>query len=185
MRTLTNPKIGLAIALLATLVTWLVLVDGALGASGGNAANAKLCQKGGWSTLMASSARPFADEDACVSHAAHGGPIYALATLHVEPCATQPFDGICVSTSGAGLQPSSVVITTLSKNGSPTLEDLPIVAGDGTVSSSPLSHFEIPCAAGNEYAASATATSADSLTSPTAPGIPIVSNTVERTSACP
>jgi hypothetical protein len=72
----------------------------------------------------------------------------------------------------------------MTKNGSWVREDWPIVQGDGTVSSS-VGHFEIPCVAGNEYAASATGTSADSVTFPTKPGIPISSNTVERTSVCP
>ena len=57
--------------------------------------------------------------------------------------------------------------------------------GDGTVNTPPISHFEIPCVVGNAYSASATGASADSLTSPTTPGIPITSNTAERTSACP
>src|SRR5205814_1315376 len=63
MHILTGPKTGLAIALLATVVTYLLLVDGAHAAVGGNAANAKLCQKGGWSKLMDSSAQQFAGED--------------------------------------------------------------------------------------------------------------------------
>jgi len=59
------------------------------------------------------------------------------------------------------------------------------VQGDGTVNPFPIAHFELPCVDGDEYSASAVGTSADSLTSPTAPGVPIASNTVERTSACP
>jgi hypothetical protein len=185
MHTTTSKKIALAIALLATLAMTLVLADGALATPGGNAANAKLCQKDGWTKLMDSTASSFTGEKACVSHAAQGGAIYALATVHVEPCASQPFDGICVSTSASGLQPGSVVTTTLFKNGSSILEDFPIVQGDGTVTTSPISHFEIPCVVGNEYSASATGASAASLTSPTTPGIAISSNTAERTSACP
>jgi hypothetical protein len=185
MRNITNTRTGFGLALFASLLTWLVLVGGALGAPGGNAINAKLCQKGGWSTLMDSSTQQFANEDACVSYAAHGGAIYALATIYVEPCATQPYDGICAATSGSGLKPGSAAITTLYKNGSSVLEDFPIVQSDGTVSSSPISHFEIPCVAGNLYAAKASGTSADSLSLPVAPGIPVASNTVERTSACP
>jgi len=185
MRTTTSTKIALAIALLGTLAMTLVLADGALAARGGNTANAKLCQKDGWTKLMDSTASPFADEEACVSHAAQGGAIYGQATLHVEPCASQPFDGICVSTSGSGLQPGSVAATTLFKNGSSILEDFPIVQGDGTVDTSPVSHFDIPCVLGNEYSASATGASADSLSSPTTPGLPITSDTVARTSACP
>jgi hypothetical protein len=179
--TMCSTTIALAIAVLGTFA----VADAALAAPGGNVANAKLCQKGGWTKLMDSTASPFADEEACVSHAAHGGAIYSLATLHVEPCANQPFDGICVSTSASGLQPGSVVTTTLLKNGASILEDFPIVQGDGSINSSPISHFEIPCVVGNEYSASATGASAASLTSPTMPGIPITSNTAKRTSGCP
>jgi hypothetical protein len=187
MYALTTMKIktGLAIALFASALAWLALADGALGATGGNAARAKLCQKGGWSTLMDSSGQQFAGEDACVSYAAHDGAVYALATLDVQACQNQPYDGLCVNTSGSGLQPGSVVTATLSKNGSPVREDYPIVLGDGTLASSPTAHFEFPCVADNVYSASATGTSADSLTSPMAPGIPITSKTVQRTSACP
>lgn len=185
MHTLTNMKTGFAIALLATVLAWLVVADGARAASGGNAVNAKLCQKGGWSKLMDSSAQQFTTEDACVGYAAHDGAVYALATLHLEPCNNQPFDGLCVNPSGSGLEPGSVVTATLYKNGSSVREDYPIVQGDGTISPLPIAHFEIPCVAGNEYSANATGTSADSLTFPKAPGIPISSNTVERASACP
>ena len=178
-------RAGLAAALLAAVIASLGVVDGALGAGGGNAANAKLCQKGGWSKLMDSSAHQFSGEDACVSYAAHDGAVYALATLHLEPCANQPFDGLCVNPSGSGLKPGSVVTQTLSKNGSAVREDYPIVQGDGTIDTSPIAHFELPCVAGNVYSASASGTSADSLTYPKVPGIAISSNTVERTSACP
>jgi hypothetical protein len=185
MHTSTSIKPGLALALVATFVACLVLAGGARAAGGGNAVNAKLCQKGNWSKLMDSSAHQFANEDACVSYAAHDGTIYAVAKLHVAACDNQPFDGICVNTSGSGLAPGSVVTTTLSKNDSEISWDFPIVQGDGTVGPSPLGHFELPCVAGNTYSASATGTSADSLTSPSAPGVPIASNTVEHTSTCP
>jgi hypothetical protein len=46
MHTLTNMKTDFAVALLATVLAWLVLADGAKAAGGGNAVNAKLCQKG-------------------------------------------------------------------------------------------------------------------------------------------
>jgi len=180
-RSLPNIKAGLAIALVATAVS----VEAASAAGGGNATGAKLCQKGGWSKLMDASAQPFADENACVGYAAHDGAIYPRATLHLERCQNQPYDGLCVTPSGSGLAPGSVVDITISKNGSPVLEDWPVVQGDGTFSSTPLAHFEGPCVDGNVYAASATATSANSVTAPVLPGIPVSSNTVERTSACP
>ena len=178
-------KTILGLALAAALATFLAFAGSALADRGGNAVNAKLCHQGGWSTLMDSSAKAFANEDDCVSDAAQGGAIYALAALKVSPCANQPFDGICVSTSGFGLQPGSVVTTTMLKNGAAVREDYPIVLGDGTVSDGPVSHFELPCVAGNQYAASATGTSAASLSVPAMPGIPVASNTVERSSSCP
>jgi hypothetical protein len=64
------------------------------------------------------------------------------------------------------------------------IDFLPVRA-DGTVNGSPSAHFEAPCVAGNVYSANATGTSADSLSTPTMPGIQVTSNTVERTSACP
>jgi hypothetical protein len=171
----------LGLALLAAFV----FAGGALAAKGGNSANAKLCQKGGWQTLMDSSAASFSSQDACVSYGAQGGTIYALASLTVEPCANQPFDGLCVQTSGFGLAPTTFATTPLLKNGSATTTEFLIVQADGTVSGSPFSHFEAPCVAGNVYSATATGTSAGSLSTPAMPGIPITSNTVTRTSSCP
>jgi hypothetical protein len=185
MQTITNPKAIGALASLATLATALVFAGGALAAKGGNSANAKLCHKDGWQTLMDSSANAFASEDECVSYGAQGGAIYALARLNVERCADQPFDGLCVSTSGFGLAPTTFVTTPLLKNGTPVTTEFLIVQADGTVSGSPFSHFEAPCVPDNVYSATASGTSADSLSTPTVPGIPISSNTVERTSACP
>ena len=59
--------------LLAAVVSiaMLVLAVAPAGA-GGNSANAKLCQKGGWQTLY-STTGGFASEKACVSYAASGG----------------------------------------------------------------------------------------------------------------
>ncbi len=174
-----------ALALLVGIASALVFAGGALAAKNGNAANAKLCQKGGWHALMDSAAAPFSDEEGCVSYGAQGGAIYALASLHVELCASQAFDGICVSTSGFGLKPTTVVTTPLLQNGSPVLTDILPVPADGSVSAPPLAFFEAPCVAGNVYSATATGTSADSLSTPTVPGVAIASNTVTRTSACP
>jgi hypothetical protein len=182
---LSPKKSMLGLALLAALASSLVFAAGALAAKGGNSANAKLCQKAGWQTVMDSSAASFSSEDACVSYGAHGGAIYTLASLEVEPCATQPFDGLCVSTSGFGLAPTTFVTTPLLKNGAAVTTEFLIVQANGTVSGSPFAHFEAPCVAGNVYSATATGTSADSASAPTVPGISIISNTVTRTSSCP
>jgi hypothetical protein len=42
---------------------------------GGNSANAKLCQKGGWQTMVGADGTAFASEQECVSFAAQGGTI--------------------------------------------------------------------------------------------------------------
>jgi hypothetical protein len=50
----------------------------ATGGNGGNSANAKLCQKGGWQTLYRSDGSSFVSEEACVSYAAEGGTLSAI-----------------------------------------------------------------------------------------------------------
>jgi hypothetical protein len=180
---LSPKKSMLALALVTALASAVVFAGGALAANGGNSANAKLCQD--WPALMDSSATQFSNEGDCVSYGVHGGAVYALASLTVEPCANQPFDGLCVSTSGFGLAPTTFVTTPILRNGSAVTTEFLVVQADGTVSGSPFAHFEAPCVAGNVYSATATGTSADSLSTPRVPGIPITSNTVMRTSSCP
>jgi hypothetical protein len=177
---LSPKKSMLALALIAALA---VFAGGALAANGGNSDNAKLCQD--WPALMDSSGTQFSDEGACVSSAAHGGAIYALASLTVEPTPNQPFDGISVSTSGFGLAPTTFATTSLLKNGTEVKFEALVVPASGIVSGSPFGTFEAPCVAGNVWSATATGISADSLSMPTMPGIPVMSNTVTRTSTCP
>ena len=52
----------------------------ATAAKGGNSANAKLCQKGGWMNLQGSDGTQFANQDECVSYGAHGGTIVPKPT---------------------------------------------------------------------------------------------------------
>ena len=177
-------KTASASVVLAVAVSVLVFAGSAAAAPGGNSANAKLCQHGGWATLMDSTAAPFASQDACVTSGAHGGAIYALATITVEPCADQPFDGICVNTTGSGLEPGSAMITNLYKNDVLTKFQSINVPMSGKATDS-VGTFEVPCVAGNVWSATATGTSADSLSTPIQPGIPITSNTITRTSSCP
>lgn len=49
-------------------------------AGGGNSANAKLCQHGGWMNLQGSEGTQFANQGGCVSFGAHGGTIVAKPT---------------------------------------------------------------------------------------------------------
>ena len=64
----------------------------AVAAKGGNSANAKLCQKGGWQNLFQSDGSRFASEGDCMSYGAHGGTILT----------TPPFAGqaVCVADGG-------------------------------------------------------------------------------------
>ena len=62
-------------------------------AGGGNSANAKLCQKGGWQSLFTETGGSFASEEACVSYAAQGG---TLTTLTLQ----QQYQKICENAGG-------------------------------------------------------------------------------------
>jgi hypothetical protein len=177
-------KTATAAVVLAAAASTLVFAGGAVAAPGGNSANAKLCQHGSWATLMDSTAAPFASQDECVSYGAHGGVIYPLATITLEPCVSQPFDGICVNATGSGLAPGSAMVTTLNKNDAFLQFSSINVPQSGEVTDS-AQFFEVPCVEGNVYTAASTGTSADSVTTPVQPGIPITSDTVQRTSSCP
>ena len=64
---------GVLVALCATFAMSM-LASTAL-AGGGNSANAKLCQKDGWTSLYHRDGTGFANQDDCVSYGAHGGVI--------------------------------------------------------------------------------------------------------------
>src|SRR5262245_8333841 len=109
-------KSAFVLAVAAAIITTMAVTGGALAAKGGNSTNAKLCQRGGWDGLMDSSGAKFSNQDECVSYGAEGGAIYALAGIDLELCANQPADGICAETSGFGLEPATLLETTLTKN---------------------------------------------------------------------
>ena len=68
------------VAAIAGLVASLALAGTAVAASGSNAANAKLCQKGGWTKLARADGTPFTSELDCTSYGAKGGTIIPLVT---------------------------------------------------------------------------------------------------------
>jgi hypothetical protein len=78
-RSTAGRAVGLAGVLL--LVAALLGPSMALAADG-NSANAKLCQKGGWATLVRSDGTAFASQSDCVSYGAIGGTLYQAATIH-------------------------------------------------------------------------------------------------------
>jgi hypothetical protein len=63
-----------ALALCAALVLTVGVANATAG-GGGNSANAKLCQKDGWTTLIRSDGSSFANQGECVSDAAHGNTL--------------------------------------------------------------------------------------------------------------
>ncbi len=60
--------------------------------SGGNSANAKRCQKGGWQTLYTSDGRAFTSEEACVSYAAQGNTLSTKPKSQID-CESPSIDG--------------------------------------------------------------------------------------------
>jgi hypothetical protein len=82
-----------------------VFAGTATAASGGNSANAKLCQKGGWENLVSSTGTAFTSEEACTSYAARGG------TLSPKPTFEQQYQTTCENAGG-----SFVVVSTTSGN---------------------------------------------------------------------
>src|SRR5918998_306241 len=73
----------------------LALTAGADAKNGGNSANAKQCQKGGWQNLMGSDGTTFASEQECVAFAAKGGTL-APKELTLQ----QQWEAACVAGGG-------------------------------------------------------------------------------------
>jgi len=178
-------KSVVTVAVLASVVSVLAFSGRAHANDGVDFQNAALCVNGGWKSLMRSNATAFPTQFHCVQYAAFGGAIYALARIQVTASTNQPADGLIVSTSGFGLEPTTLVTTSLLQNNVEVQFEGLIVPAGGQVNGSPFGFINAPCVAGNVYSATATGTSADSLSTPTVPGIPITSSTVTRTSVCP
>jgi hypothetical protein len=73
------------LTLLTTVVAVLALAVGLATATagGGNSANAKSCQKDGWTTLVTSTGATFSNEDECTGYGARGGVFYPKSAA---PC---------------------------------------------------------------------------------------------------
>ena len=83
--------------LFAVVLTVSVLTAGAgaaQAAGGGNSANAKLCQQGGWQSLVTQTGQGFANAGECVSYAAQGG------TLSPKLTPLQRWEAICTGAGG-------------------------------------------------------------------------------------
>ena len=175
------------------MVGVLALLVGAVAATPAGAAakvdNAKLCQKDGWKTLSRSDGSKFANQGDCVSFTARGGPIFPLASLELALCQNQPqpAGGICVRAVGTGLEPGSTVwITAVNVplfGYTESQSSIYTVAPSGSIDV--IRTFIYTCRE-SVTTATATATSADSLSTPVVPGIMVASNTVTwSTGGCP
>ena len=91
-------------------------------ARGGNAANVKLCQNGGWRTLHRSDGSSFANQGQCVSYSAHGGTLSRASISLVDIAQGEFSDTFAVDGSGftpnhsitfteSGLGPSGAVFS--------------------------------------------------------------------------
>jgi hypothetical protein len=65
-------------------VAFNMMATPAVAAKGGNSANAKACQKGGWLTFVTSTGESFASGEACTSYGAQGGALVPASV--VAPC---------------------------------------------------------------------------------------------------
>ena len=110
----------------------LLVVAPTFGASKGNAANAHLCQKGGWAALVRSSdGSGFKNAGDCVNHGAHGGAV-SLLEVRGERAACPLPNMFCLEATGFGLLPGSTV-TLFSDQGSGLGFSLAIVGADGVL----------------------------------------------------
>jgi len=66
---------GVRLGRLTLLAMVLLTLAVSASARGGNAANAKLCRKGGWMTWVRADQTPFLNQGDCVSYAAKGGTL--------------------------------------------------------------------------------------------------------------
>ena len=108
----------------------LVLAPAVPAAAGGNSANAKRCQKGGYQDWVRADQTPFADEGECVSYAAQGGTL-------TEPAPPPP---TTISSADASASEGDAVVFTVSLSGA-AAQTVTVdwsTAADGNASAGPV-----------------------------------------------
>jgi hypothetical protein len=99
---------GFRSVLVLCSVLVLTVAVGTAEAGGGNSANAKLCQKGGWASsgLQTASGESiaFGNQDACISYGAKTGPLFS-PTLTADPTHVVEDEGSTLTATG--FHPSS------------------------------------------------------------------------------
>jgi hypothetical protein len=94
-------------------------------AGGGNSANTKQCQKGGWQTLVTSTGATFTSEDQCTSYAARGGVVLPASQA---PCLNGGWQAPAQRDNGTGFGSEADCTAYTAGNGvvyKPTLTALP------------------------------------------------------------
>ena len=108
----------------------LFAASGTAFAGGGNSANAKKCQKGGWQTLVTSTGASFASEEECTSYAARGG---ALLPASSGPCLNGGWQAPAQRSDGTGFASEADCLAYTSTGGvvyKPSLLAVPSVVGE-------------------------------------------------------
>jgi hypothetical protein len=88
----------------------LIATQSGVAAPGGNAANAKKCQKGGYTSYVRSDGTSFASQDECTSYAAGGG---TLTLKSAGQLACEQVGGVYGSASGTTVFTCNQYATTL------------------------------------------------------------------------
>jgi len=124
-RTTLATRLSAIAAVSAALLIAALAASGAASAGGGNSAAAKLCQKGGWQTLVTSGGTAFASEEACTSYGAAGGAFFPKASA---PCLNGGWQAPAQRSDGTAFSSGSDCTTYTSGGGvvyKPTLFALP------------------------------------------------------------
>ena len=79
------------------LVVGMLVVNVGIAFAGSNSTNAKLCQKGGWQTLVRADGATFPSEAVCIGYGAKGGTLYRPVTATVT-AADKVYDGANAAT---------------------------------------------------------------------------------------
>lgn len=123
-------KLAIAVVSASLALTCLTVTGTAFGA-GGNSANAKFCQKGGWQELQSNTGDTFASQDECVSYGAEGGSLFH-PSVTANP--THVPEGVDSFVTVAGFHPSSsgdLTIHALPAGGTVTMLGIPTNASGG------------------------------------------------------
>lgn len=136
---------------------------------GGNSANAKLCQHGGWQHVQGMDGTRFVNQGDCVSYAAHGGTLVPIPSPAIS--ATVRTDTLCTPTcgpvffitvTGTGFTPGGTVPLDMDFLNGVTLIGFDVTVADATGTIGPYTVNQggiIPCgSAGNPQQATIIAT---------------------------